>query len=220
MHQGTASAATLTTKLVLSYSPNFVAMLGHAAGNRNLASGLKVGDIMLAETSVDYDQVSILTRKMADGEQETIEKDRKHVITADGTLVDAIIQFATQTDILNKIKDGYPSEDLFTHSLNLKPGKLISGNALIRSEEWFQKMINENTGTIGLDMETHGFYYAAQNTVFKNKPLFISLKSVSDYGSERHDYNKAIKSHIIRINYATYTSANFLFHFAINCLPL
>jgi len=220
MHQGTSAAAVLTTKLIMIYQPALVVMLGHAAGNRNMASEVKVGDILVAEMAVDYDQVSIVTKKDANGEPYTVEKDRKHSISADGTLTDKILQFATQTTVLADIKAGYRQADLFKTPLNLKAGKVISGDALVRSDTWFEQITGENAGTIGLDMETYGFYYAAQNTVFRKKPLFVSLKSVSDFGSERHRYEPEIKPHPVRIGYATYTSAGFFQRFALAHLPL
>jgi nucleoside phosphorylase len=174
---------------------------------------------MVADTSVDYDQVTVI-EKSVDGVPEIKEKDKKVVITANANLLQKIGYFARHTDILERIRTKYPAYKLFHQTLNVKPGKIISGNALVRSESWFQKMIEDNSGAVGLDMETNGFYYAAENTLFKNKPLYISIKSVSDYGSHRNDFPDGIKDASVRVPYAIYTSANFFFHFALTCLPI
>jgi len=219
LHQGTSAASTLTTKIIWKYRPPFIAMIGHAAGNKRAFPNLKIGDVMIASTSIEYDQL-VVTSKIIDSNPEYYEKENKHAIAADSTLVQKIDDFANQEGIMNSIRMGYPKYELFFEKLSGTPGKIITGNALVKNDEWFGKKADENVGTIGLDMEIHGFYYAVQNTIFKDKPLFIAIKSVSDFGGSSNSYTKEIKDHTVRVPYATYTSAAFFYRFAIRYLPL
>ncbi|WP_316828779.1 hypothetical protein [Pedobacter miscanthi] len=172
--------------------------------------------VMIASSSVDYHQVVYKMQRGADGELEQVESDRKMEIFADPTLVRSIEAFA-QKDILTAIQAGYPHANLF-EPLRAITGKIITGGALMRSDELFEKLTNENAGTIGLDMETYGVYYAAEHTVFEEKPLFISLKSVSDFGGKGTEITKEQKA--VKTKYATYTSAQFFYRYSLACLPL
>lgn len=217
-HQGTAAASTTTTKLVLRYKPNLVVMLGHAAGNKKLLKTLNLGDLLICSEAVDYDQVTVIQSKGA--KQKIKEKDRKVSVPADSTLISLLDQFASSGAMLSAIKQRFTGCNLFAHTLSYKVGKIISGDALVRSEKWFEKIIQDNTGAIGLDMETYGVYYSSLHTLFKNKPLFISIKSVSDFGSNNSRYPQGLESPEVRVPYAIHTSVEFFFEFAIHNLPI
>lgn len=214
-HQGTAAASTTTTKLIFRFKPNLVVMLGHAAGNKNLLNLLNLGDILICSESVNYDQV-IVTQKNA----EIKEKDKKVTIEPDATLLRLIEDFASEQSVLCSIKESSRIKSFFSHPLKYKLGKLISGDALVRSEEWFTQVISDNSGTIGLDMETYGVYYSAKYSVFKDKPDFISIKSVSDFGSHKNYFSEELKHPQNRVAYAIHTSVEFFFRFAIENLPM
>lgn len=217
-HQGTAAASTTTTKLILRYKPKLVVMLGHAAGNKKLLKTLNLGDLLICSEAVDYDQVTVIQSKGA--KQKIKEKDRKVSVPADSTLISLLDQFASSGAMLSAIKQRFNGCNLFAHTLSYKVGKIISGDALVRSEKWFEKIIQDNTGAIGLDMETYGVYYSSLHTLFKNKPLFISIKSVSDFGSNNSRYPQGLESPEVRVPYAIHTSVEFFFEFAIHNLPL
>jgi len=217
--QGSAAAAVATTQMINSHNPNFLVMPGHAAGNRNLMRTTNLGDILVAKEAFDYGQVTVMEKKI-NGQIEYVEKDKKRPIQADRTLLTLLKQFADHTSDLVNIKQNYPKSNLFNQPLNVHFGSLASGNALVRSESWFNKIIAANSGTIGLDMETYGFYYAALNTRFKNKSLFVAIKSVSDFGSHNTSYPPPLEAPLHRIGYATSTSAQFFYEFAMEHLPL
>ncbi|KRT15915.1 hypothetical protein ASU31_10410 [Pedobacter ginsenosidimutans] len=217
--QGSSAAAVATTQMINSHNPNFLVMIGHAAGNKNLMHTTGLGDILVAKEAFDYGQVTVI-EKVTNGNIEYIEKDKKRPIEADRSLITRIKQFADHKAPLTTIKQDYPGNSLFTSSLNVHFGSMASGNALVRSESWFNKIITANPGVIGLDMETYGFYFAAVNTRFKNKPLFVSIKSVSDFGSHNTVYTAPLKPPVHRVGYATHTSASFFYEFAMEHLPL
>jgi nucleoside phosphorylase len=215
-HQGLAAASTVTTKLILRFKPHLVVMLGHAAGNKNLLNDLNLGDILICETSVNYDQLIITQKDYKEKDSEITEKEKKFSIESNKTLVHMIENFASK-DVLNSIKEISPIRHLFAHELGYKKGKLISGDALVRSEDWFKKVVSDNHGTIGLDMETYGVYYSAQHTT-SNKLDFISIKSVSDFGSHKNNFPEKL-NRSDRVAYALHTSGEFFFKFAITHLP-
>jgi nucleoside phosphorylase len=219
-HQGTAAASNVTTKFVLRFKPNILAMIGHAAGNKNLIGSLNIGDILICSQAVDYDQVSIIEKKGSDGKPQIRRKDRKMPIESDATIIRLLTDYCEKEGNLARIKDEYDNKELFESPLSYKTGLLISGDALVRSENWFQKTVSDNAGAIGLDMETYGVYYSGEYTLFKDKPIYISIKSVSDFGSHRSDFDEAIKDHTIRVKYATYTSAKLFYEFALTYLPI
>ena len=83
---------------------------------------------------------------------------------------------------------------------------MVTGSSLVRSESKIAE-INETYHNIkGLDMETHGFYYAARNTFDDYQPYFVSIKSVSDFG----DNTKHKLTTDERRKYALFTSSNAL----------
>lgn len=219
-HQGTAAASTTTTKLIMRFKPNFIVMLGHAAGNRNLMTTLNLGDVLICSEAVDYDQVSIIETRPEGGEPQIREKDRKIVVPADATLVGLIERFALVENTMSEVKVSFANTGLFPQTLSYRVGKLVSGDALVRSEQWFQRIVQDNAGTIGLDMETYGVYYSSQHTLFRGKPLFISIKSVSDYGSHRRDFPAGLEEPGPRVAYAIHTSVEFFVRFALSNLPI
>lgn len=220
-HQGGAASANATTKLILRFKPSLVAMLGHAAGNKNLINTLQIGDLLITSFAVDYDLISAIENKTMEGDEPKVRlKDRKNTIDADATILQLITRYLEEPDNLKRIKDNFHSSAIFENDLNYKVGLLVSGNALVRSDNWFSKIAEDNSGMIGLDMETYSFYYSAKYTVLKDKPFYISIKSVSDYGGHNTNYPEKIKNHQIRVNYAVHTSTNLFYEFALKHFPI
>lgn len=218
-HQGLASATSTSTKMILQFKPSIIVMLGHAAGNKLIEDSLGLGAIMICAESVDYHQLTISQKTNSEGKIEIKEKDRKVAVPADSTLLMRLERFC-ETSILEDIKNNFHLKEKFDGNVKYKIGKMITGDVLARSEEWFNKVISDNSGAIGLDMETYGVYYAASNTIFESKPLFISIKSVSDFGSHNEKWPEDLKKPALRIEYAVYTSSRFFYEFALSNLPL
>ena len=157
------------------------------------------------------------TREGADKQPELYQDDRKMEIFANATLARDIEEFSQLPDLLSDIQKGHPNGDLFK-TLRVLPGKMITGDSLMRAEVLFDKLIEENAGSVGLDMETYGVYYAGVHTVFEKQPLFISIKSVSDFGNKGKEITKEQRQ--VKTPYATYTSAEFFYRYSLACLPL
>jgi len=69
-------------------------------------------------------------------------------------------QFAS-SDLIRQIQDSYPEKHKIDKELNCKMGLLVTGNSLVRSQLKVDEINQSYLNVIGLDMETHGFYYAA-----------------------------------------------------------
>jgi len=217
-HQGIAAATNTTTKMILTFKPSLVVMLGHAAGNKSLKRALNVGDILICKEAIDYDSAIIIDRGSSDDPK--IEfKAKPNPIKADSSLIQSLKNFVIDDENLKIIKEESRHNQLIEEDLHFKDGKLISGDALVRSKTWFNQVTSENHEAIGLDMETFGVYYAAQNTIQKNKPLFVSIKSVSDFGENGNDFPEKIKDHKIRVQYAIDTSIIFFLKYAEKNMP-
>lgn len=207
-HQGLAASATTTTKLLQKYKPKLIFMVGHQAGNKNKKRKLKLGHILIGEESVDYQQNEVIQKN------ESIRyKDRKRSITINSNLKSHLEAFIQSKNIFGNIQDRYPYKDKIEFNLDAHIGKIVSGSALLRASDRFDEIIKQNQGLIGLDMETHAFYYSCQNCYQSKEPLFVSIKSISDFGQEKNDFDDDLKSPLIRQEYASFTSANFAFEF-------
>ncbi|WP_448635203.1 5'-methylthioadenosine/S-adenosylhomocysteine nucleosidase family protein [Pedobacter panaciterrae] len=214
LHQGAAASAVATTQLIINFSPEIIVMLGHAAGNKGKMKSCGIGDIMIAADAIDYEKNN--NRKKADNcPPEIVESSKIRPIAANATLVNLALQFKEDKNVLEQIKENYPDKEKFSPLLRVFSGAIISGSVLVRSSFWFDKVIKDYPGAIGLDMEIYGFYYAAENTTFGNKPKCIAIKSISDYGSHDTKYPQELKAHTVRVPYACYTSAEFFKQFAL-----
>ncbi|MEQ9090237.1 MAG: hypothetical protein RIE52_04060 [Balneola sp.] len=207
-HQGPASSATTTAKLLQKYSPKILFMVGHLAGNKNRKNDIKLGDIIIGEETVDYQQIEVVEK-----DESFRKRDKKRPISINSNLKSHLESFIRSKKLYKKIKESYPEKDSFKSDLNVHLGKIVSGSALLRASTKFDEIISDNPGLLGLDMESHAFYYACQNTYSKNEPLFVSVKSVSDYGEEKNKFEGALKKPNLRQEYASFTSAKFVLEF-------
>lgn len=212
LDQGMQAASNTATKVILKYQPNMMFMIGHQAGNLKLKNSQKLGHIIVGSESVDYQEVEIIQR---DSDSFNVEEvDKKLRIHIEPELCQKLEEFGLKQEILNKIKGQSQHESKFTDELKCHVGKIISGSALMRAPKRFQKVIESNKGAVGLDMETHGFYYACKNTKTKElSPIFASIKSISDFGENKPKYTEETKLPMVRQEFACSTSSLFLYEF-------
>jgi len=189
-----------TTKIINSFHPQYLFMIGVCAGNSNITN---IGDLVIAEKSLNYN--SIVEIEKSDG---TTRK--KYMQNADGinkNLKSKLSRFFS-IDLLKSIKDSNPKHELFEKDLKKHIGLMVTGSSLLRSDEKI-KDINESYHNVkGLDMETNGFYFTSTHSA-NTTPHFVSIKGVSDYGdTAKHK----IKSND-RKDYALFNSVNGTIHF-------
>lgn len=171
-----------TTKIINSFHPEFLFMVGICAGNQNVTN---IGDLVIAEKSVNYN--SIVEMNKAEGN--TRMKYMQDADSINKNLKAKLSRYFTQ-DKLNVIKNSNPLLELFKGDLKKHIGLMVTGSSLMRSDEKI-KEINESYHNVkGLDMETNGFYFTsshAANTI----PKFVSIKGVSDFGDSTNHKTKS-----------------------------
>ncbi|MGA8792740.1 MAG: hypothetical protein WB498_07425, partial [Candidatus Binatus sp.] len=88
-------------------------------------------------------------------------------------------------------------------------GPIASGASVVQSQPLVRQIESHNRKVIGVEMETYGVFLAAR-LCRKPRPVAMSFKSVADFA----DLSKSDKYQ----DYAAFTSANFLYEFALDSL--
>ena len=198
---GASAAAVLASKLIWWFRPRWIVMTGIAAGTKN---GLaKLGDILIADQSWDYG-----SGKHVIIDQKAEFRPDPQIIPLKVDLRERILDFNTKASLLREIADGWrgskPQGPLEVHV-----GPLPSGSGVVQDEAIVEDVKSHSRKLVGMDMETYGVYYAAENAS-QPRPTPISIKGVSDFAdSQKSDEHQA---------YAAYVSAHYLYRFALECL--
>lgn len=198
---GIEAASALTTKVVSSFRPKYILMVGICAGNKNIC---KIGDIIIAEKSLNYHGVVEIENK----DESQNKKFMQNLCSINGHLKNQLEIFS-KSSVISQIKQNYPFSEKIETPLRAHIGLLVTGSSLLRSGIIIQEINNTYVGVKGLDMETYGVYYAATQVYLDYAPNFVSIKGVSDYG----DNTNHKLSQTERRKYALYTSINALKYF-------
>lgn len=198
---GASAAAVLASKLIWWFRPRVIAMIGIAAGAKN--GPAKLGDILIADQSWDYG-----SGKHVRIDQGAEFRPDPQMIPLKVDLKERILNFNAKASLLHEIADGWrgpkPQGPLKVHV-----GPLSSGSGVVQDEAIVENVKSHNRKLVGIDMETYGVYYAAENAP-QPRPIPVSIKGVSDFadGQKSDEYQ----------DYATYVSARYLYRFALECL--
>lgn len=195
---GIEASAALITKVISTFRPKHIFMAGTCAGNKNV---VKVGDIIIAEKSLNYHGIVAIERKDSTSDKKFIH----NISSINGNLKNQLELFSKST-ALRKIKSSYPEKDKLEAALNCHIGLLVTGSSLVRSNKVMEEINSTYPGVKGLDMETYGLYYASTQVFKDYAPNFVSIKSVSDFGDESTHKLSAKE----RKEYALHTSSNAL----------
>jgi len=196
---GMVASATLAMKMIASFRPRYIAMTGIAAGYKSNSLGF--GDILIADQSYDGTSGKIVTK----------ENNEKHFspnpspIPIDSDIKERVRSYEN-SDTISKIKRKFNGNTPNTE-LKIKIGPLVSVPFVIQNESEFKSFKETQRKLIGLEMEAYGIFYSANNSP-NPKPKPIVIKSVCDFGDLKKDDNYQI--------YASFTSAQFLYEFALN----
>lgn len=184
---GMTVAVALTMKLIEHFRPQFVMMVGIAAGiaRSDIAEQI-YGDVVVADMIWNYTSGKFVSPDRTDirfGNVGFIS--RPAVVKTDGALLEYVRKAAAS-----------PENQCHVHI-----GSMATGSAVVTNREIVNKQIHTMfRETIGLDMEAYGVVYAAQNATAP-RPKALVIKSVCDYANnEKSDqYQK----------FAAYTSCEF-----------
>lgn len=198
---GMEASITLTTKVLTYFNPEYVFMVGICAGNKNVT---KIGDIIVAEKSLNYNEIVETEKK----DETSVKKFMQNADPINRNLKTRLTLFSRKP-IIDEIKLSYNNAENFPDKLSCVIGLMVTGSSLMRSESKINDINSSYHNVKGLDMETHGFYFANSNTYSDRQPLFVSIKSVSDFGDNTKHKISAEK----RKEYALYTSSQALIKF-------
>ena len=195
---GMVAASTLSMKIIHNFRPKYLIMIGIAAG---VKGEVDFGDILVADQTYDGTSGKIKT----DEEGQKIFLPNPTPISLDSDLKEKIRSYSTNKGFLFDIKEGWKGNKPNT-DLKLVIGPVVSVPYVIQNEDELDNLKKHQRKMIGLEMETFGVFYSANNG-FNPKPKALSIKSVCDFG----DKNKSDDFQ----QYAAYTSARFLYEFAL-----
>lgn len=199
---GMTSSACLTTKILQTFSPNQIYMIGICGG---IKGEVELGDIIVASTSWDYGSGKIKPRSPQSTNSTYYELEPSpNQISIYPTISSEITTYKDTiiSEIVKEWNELHPEKNI-SPQLHLSP--MPSGASVICDEKVFSDIIRpQHRKCIGLDMETYGVYFSVKN-VSEKQIDFVSIKCVSDYANieKNDDYHEV----------CCYTSANFLLKF-------
>ena len=180
---GMTAAATLASKIIHEFRPEYLIMCGIAAGLGKDADQI-YGDIIVPDIVWDYSAGKFTV------------PDKAAITFGSVGFMPRPVSIRADESVLNIVRDlkGHTEFELLV-------GPMACGSAVIANREVIEKQIHSLIpDTIGLDMESYGILYAAQN-VTEPRPKAAIIKSICDYADqEKSDqYQK----------FAAYTSSMF-----------
>lgn len=191
---GMTASATITAKLIQNYSPKYIIMVGIAAGIDEKSNCY--GDIIIANEVWNYSSGKYVCENSENKSVLNFNPDPKSI-----QLNPKVREIINQDfgHVLYDIKRQWPDEP--KHDLNLLVGPMACGTAVVANSIVVEDMIKKHSRkTLGLDMESYGMFFAANNMNDMNT-IPICIKSISDFANEKKGDNYQ--------RYAAYTSASF-----------
>lgn len=196
---GMTAASCTTTKIIKSFSPKKIYMVGICGGVRKKVD---IGDIIIASNTWDYGSGKIKSKEDTSQNGYYDFEASPNQISSSISNIDNI-KLLTE-NILTEITDNWNKEhksNPIMPRIHIAP--MPSGASVICDEVLFNEVIRpQHRKCVALDMETYGVYFAATKSTKKNID-FLSIKCVSDYADKEKndDYHES----------CCFTSANFLF---------
>lgn len=194
---GLPASASIAMKMILKFSPRFIAMTGIAAG---LQGELNIGDVIVADPVWDYSNGKL--RRENGAELEFLPEPVQ--MRLDPLLKTQIKLIAGEQGLMDRIRNEFRSKKPDT-VLRVKCGPMASGPLVLAARSTGEKLREQNRKLCGVDMEAYGLFTAAMYAPFPS-PHALSLKAVSDYADE--EKNDDFRT------YAAYASASVLYRWA------
>jgi nucleoside phosphorylase len=190
-YMGLTATAILATQMILLFRPRLIATVGIAAGTRRSGRGL--GDILVADPSVDYASGKVT---FVDG-AEAFQPDPFPLPI--NPRLRTLVQEDARTRVgLDAISAAWEGERP-VGQLNVHIGALGAADQVVDSARRVAEVQRNWRKLIGVEMETYALYRAAHEAP-SPRPLYLSFKSVCDFAAEKGDAWQ---------NYAAYTAAEY-----------
>ncbi len=194
-NMGLVASATLTTQAVMIFNPKLVVMVGIAAGVQGDDRGF--GDILVADPAFNYSSGKLRS------EQDGGFSPDFRPIPVNQAVTSSIRRLANNSELFGEIHDRFDGT---------KPrkfpkvfiGPFGSADQVVDNVSRIEAIRRHQRKVIGIDMEAYAMYKACQETCVKDPPDFVSIKSICDFASEKHDSWQS---------YAIFTSAHFATEF-------
>lgn len=192
---GMPAASVLTTKVINTFSPQIICMIGITGGRKG---EVELGDLIIASESWDYGSGKIMPKEDGKG---MILSPEPHQIG----IFPAIKEYMMGNfdDLLYEIRKSWNASNgnKMNKDIVIHVGALATGASVVQDERVVTDFIlPQNRKVLGVDMETYAVYYASCNT-YNSRPAFLSIKGVCDYADKGK--NDAYQ------HYAAYASTQF-----------
>lgn len=197
---GMPAAAVLATKMLKRFNPKLLAIVGIAAGIKDKETDQHYGDILVADSTFDYGSGKLSSQ---DGKLHFSPDPRS--IPIDPRLKERLKAWG-EGEQIEKIGRKWPANRPPGSLLRMHTGPIGSGAAVLATMETVNQIRSHARKVIGIDMEAYGAHLACCDAI-SPKPLFLCMKSVSDFVHEKTD---------IWQRYAAYTAASALRQFLID----
>lgn len=190
---GMTAAAFLASKIITLFRPEYLIMCGIAAGIGSEAEHI-YGDVMIPDVVWDYSAGKFTVPKSP------------AIIFGNLGFMPRPVSLALDKSVLEIVRSLQNQTEFKIHI-----GPMACGSSVVANRAIIEKQINSfMPDTVGLDMESYGVFYAANNST-NPKPKAIVIKSICDYAdSQKSDkYQK----------FAAYTSSECTKYLLENALP-
>jgi tetratricopeptide (TPR) repeat protein/nucleoside phosphorylase len=166
-HMGPTEAATRAALVVKRWSPRYVLLVGIACGVRG---EVQHGDVLIATQVADYTL----------GKQHNDRREVRWNVTPCGaSLLDSAINISSKWH--QRIGIPRPSDG----QSQLRKGVVASGGDVIADDRIIAAYSENWPKLVGIEMEAGGVAAALQQT--SERPEFLMVKGVSDFGKDKHD---------------------------------
>lgn len=189
---GMTSSAILTTKMCMHFQPNYLFMVGIAAG---IEGKNNYGDILVAENTWDWGSG-----------KSTIIEGKHHFapdqtqVTLDESILAKLKLIKSDQVKLDDIKNNYSGKKPGT-SLKMSIGPIATGSSVVENDSIIHDIKGYQRKLIGVEMEIYGVMLATKYST-KPSPIGICIKSVCDYGNSHKNDDWQ--------HYAAYTSVQMM----------
>jgi nucleoside phosphorylase/CheY-like chemotaxis protein len=204
---GMPAASVLSMKLIQRFRPKYICMAGICAGLKGKGN---IGDPIMADRVWDYGSGKHIIKTV---DRKKVEAFKPYInqIALDKELSSQFSNIISKNLYFSEIQSSW--KNTYNDKLIGRIGPFASGSAVIANENKLNEIKEQHGQLVGFDMESYAVFYAADNCSYPKPTPFI-IKSISDFGDSHKNNPRKDEFQ----EYAAFTSAQLLYHFAINHL--
>jgi len=197
---GMPAAAALAMKMITSFRPRYLAMVGILAG---VEGRCELGDIIASDPVWDYGSGKL----QSDG-KEHLFLPEPYQVSINSFIRGKLSTMARDHSMMDRIRHEYPG-DSPNRGIKMHIGPVASGASVVADKAFLEEVKKQHRRLLGIEMEAYGVLAAAEESPLP-QPKAFAIKSVCDYADEnkRDDYQ----------HFSAYTSATALRFFVENYL--